>query len=655
MTTARLPLTTIMLVAIMTAPCLAQEPTEEQQADLNRLAREWGYIQAQAQAAIAVVGETAELAAVTETATERIAAAAAKDLSLLAGWGPLDDPGMREDLLDATGLRRYTMAILRAVQGNTNLLASFADPWTRHEPTWIPPTEPVHEARILALRGEQTAAAFTLSNATDTPIACALTIEGLDAPDFTVTVRRQVYLETWYGREKSGIYDAMPLLAQAEGAWQVTVPSGEAVRVHVQIGVGEGADSAEATIVIRPEVGDERRLALSVEVLPAAPPAESEFENVAFLYPELNVCARSPQAAAEDLGAHHVTMIEFPSMPPASWNDEGELLEADFARHDRWMETYAPHVRRMMIFWHGDIEREDGTVWAMHSPEWRRAYISLLRAWLDHNIERGWGPERFVLLVADELHSGNLADAPDENVRAVVGTMRRVREAIPELTIFQTLTYYAFPADVELMGPVTDYACVALPWPERLTRNAPPEYNPRRAWDEEIGPMLREHCAQLGSYHVASGKSDSQLQWNHAYPLVALGQGMTGVGHWAYNVARASTWHDWDGQGQVRLDYSFVYDGAENNERNRRLNPTGELVVPSIRWEALREGIQVAKLLLALRDAREAGGLPADVAAEVSALWGQIDGLGADSPRLTEAFVADIAERTRRAWAAAQG
>ena len=331
-----------------------------------------------------------------------------------------------------------------------------------------------------------------------------------------------------------------------------------------------------------------------------------------------------PEAAAEDLGAHHVTMIEFPYMPRASWDDDGELLEADFARHDRWMDTYAPYVRRMMIFWHGEIERDDGTVWARHSPEWRRAYLSLLRGWLDHNLERGFGPERFVLLVADELHSANLADSPDDNVQAVVETMRQVRTAIPELKLYQTLTYYAFPADVELMAPVTDFACVALPWPERLTRNAPPEYNPRQAWTEEIGPDLRAHCEQLGSYHVASGKSDSQLQWNHAYPLVALGQGLdAGVGHWAYNVARASTWHDWDGEGEVRLDYSFVYDGAEDHERNRRLNPTGEPVVPSIRWEALREGIQVAKLLLALREARDAGELPAEVAAQVDALWGE--------------------------------
>lgn len=635
--------------------CLAEQPSEQQQAALNRLAREWGYVQERARAAVNRIGETEALTMVLETATQRIAAAEAGDLSLLAGWGPLDDPGMRDDLLDAVpGLRASHVAVTRALQGDTDLLVTFADPWTRHQPTWVPPAEPEHEAALTVLCGEHTAAAVTLSNATDAPIACSIELTGLSEPDFAVIMRRQVYLETWYGREKSGIYDAMPRLLEGAEGWQITVPAGEAIRVHIAIEVGDGAESAEATIIVRPDAGPAQRLSLAVEVLPTGPPTDSDFEHVSFLYPELNVCARSPEAAAEDLGAHHVTMIEFPSMPKASWNAEGELLEADFARHDRWLDTFAPHVARMMIFWHGDIELEDGTVWAAHSPQWRTAYINLLRAWLEHSAERGYGPERFVVLVADELHSRHLDVAPDEHVREVVETMRQVRTAIPALEVFQTLTYYAFPADVELMAPVTDFACVALPWPERLSRNAPPEYNPRQAWEARIGPTLREYCRSLGSYHVASGKSDALLQWNYAYPLIALGQDMTGVGHWAYNVARASTWHDWDGTGEVRLDYSFIYDGLENNERNRRLNPVGEPVVPSIRWEALREGIQVAKLLLALRKARDDGELPAEVSMEVAALWSQIDGLEADSPQLTNEFVASIAERARRAWAMMQ-
>jgi len=619
----------------------AQDDISAEQAELNRVAREWTYVVERVENARTILDDPNALQDVLDRAQAIIKRAEDGDASLL------EPPGeaMPDD------------AIFAATQGDRPLMASFVHPWTRHEPSYVPPLEPDERAQITALRGEQTAAAFTLS-ATGAAQNCRISVEGLDPEQFDVTLRRQVYLETWYHREKSGIYDAMPRVPEADGGWSLALKPGEAVRLHLAIAVGESARDATATITVRSHTGVEQTLRLDVNALPAAPPAQSRFEHVSFLYPELTVCARSPEEASADLGAHHVTMIEFPYLPKATFTPEGELIEADFSRHDRWLDIYAPNVRRMMIFWRGDIEldEEGENVLVEHSPQWRRALIEVLQAWLAHSAERGYGPERFVALIADETHSEHLDVAPDEHVQAVAETMRQVHAAIPELAIFQTLTYYAFPADVEQIAPTLDFACMALPWPEKLSRNAPPTYNPRLAWDEEIGPRFMQRRDEagmtLGSYHVASGKSDNLLAWNYAYPLIALGKGMTGVGHWAYNIARASTWHDWDGTGAVRLDYSFVYDGAEDHLRNRLLNPTGERVVPSIRWEALREGIQVAKLLLALRDARDAGELPADQAAEVDALFAQLDGLGPDSERLSPEFVAEIAQRARQAWLA---
>jgi len=618
----------------------APEPTEAQQADLNRVIREWTYVLERVENARAILGQPDALQPIVDRVNAIIERAEASDLSLLA-----DDS-------EAASLPN---ADIFAATQDQPLRATFVNPWTRHEPSYVPPLEAERSEQITVLRGEHTAAAFTLS-ATEIRQVCRIAVEGLDPTQFEVALRRQVYVETWYQREESGIYDPLPKLPQVDGAWQVEVGAGEAVRLHVAIDVLEDARDAEATITVRSQRGAEETLRVDLDVLPALPPADSDFEHVSFLYPETSVCAHSPEAASEDLGAHHVTMIEFPYLPESQFTEDGELLEVDFSRHDRWMDIYAPNVDRMMIFWRGDIEldEEGENVLGEHSPQWRRALIELLQAWLAHSAERGYGPERFVALIADETHSSDLAEAPDEHVRAVAESMRQVHAAIPELEIFQTLTYYAFPADVEQIAPTLDFACVALPWPEKLTRNAPPSYNPQQAWADEIGPVLearREEVGMtLGSYHVASGKSDDLLTWNYGYPLLALAKGMTGVGHWAYNVARGSTWHDWDGSGAVRLDYIFVYDGAENNPRNRKYNPTGELVVPSIRWEALREGIQAATLLLALRDARDAGELPAALAGDVDALWAELDGLEPGSERLTPEFVADVAQRARVLW-----
>lgn len=639
-------LISISLIVVAGCVALAQdvpEPTEAQQADLNRIVREWTYVLERVQNARAILADPDALQDVLDRAQAIIKRAEDGDLSLLE---------------DASAAKRPNAAVFAATQSEP-LMATFVHPWTRHEPGYVPPLEPGSRAEITVLRGEHTAAAFTLS-AAHAQQNCRITVHGLDPEQFEATLRRQVYLETWYHREKSGIYDAMPQVPQTDGGWNLSLKPGEAVRLHLAIETFAAARDATAIITVRSHTGVAQSLRLNVDVLPATPPAQSRFENVQFLYPELTVCAHSPEEASADLGAHHVTMIEFPYMPKATFTPEGELISADWSRHDRWLDSYAPNVRRMMIFWRGDIklDEEGENVLVEHSPEWRRALIELLEAWLDHSAERGYGPERFVALIADETHSEHLDLAPDDHVKAVAETMRQVKAAIPELELFQTLTYYAFPADVELLAPTLDFACVALPWPEKLSRNAPPTYNPQQAWAETIGPTFEQRREEtgmtLGSYHVASGKSDDLLTWNYGYPLIALGKGMTGVGHWAYNVGRASTWHDWDGTGDVRLDYIFVYDGAEDHVRNRKFNPTGELVVPSIRWEALREGIQVAKLLLALREAREAGEMPADLTAEIDALWGEIDGLEPGSERLTPEFVGDIARRAREAWARAR-
>ena len=106
---------------------------------------------------------------------------------------------------------------------------------------------------------------------------------------------------------------------------------------------------------------------------------------------------------------------------------------------------------------------------------------------------------------------------------------------------------------------------------------------------------------------------------NRLYPLTSVALGYTGVSHWAYNTYKASSWHDWDGQGSVRLDYSFIYDGLEDHPLCKQVNVTREAIVPSIRWEAVRAGVQDAIVLLALKQAERRGVLDHETSARVNA------------------------------------
>jgi hypothetical protein len=200
------------------------------------------------------------------------------------------------------------------------------------------------------------------------------------------------------------------------------------------------------------------------------------------------------------------------------------------------------------------------------------------------------------------------------------------------------------------MAPHLDVALPVFDWPAKLMRNAPPSYNPRKAFTESIWPMLNaereKRSMEIWSYHVASGKSDDVLLDNRAYPIRAVGAGMTGVGTWAYNVYTGSTWDDTDGRPWV--DYIYVYDGGEDHPLNNQLNPTGERVVPSVRWEALRAGIQDARLLLHLKTVAARDTCQADLKVDIQDLLNRVEGMAADDGAISWTAVAEVARLARQ-------
>ncbi len=223
-----------------------------------------------------------------------------------------------------------------------------------------------------------------------------------------------------------------------------------------------------------------------------------------------------------------------------------------------------------------------------------------------------------------------------------------LRSRIPGLRNYLTFGNYTFPADAAAMLDQVDVALPHLPLPDRLSRLAPPEYNPAVAFREQVLPLLeqarRERGLELWSYHVAAGRSDDVLVWNRAYPFLAAASGRTGVGWWAYNVSSGTTWDDTDGR---LLDYTFVYDGTEDSPLCRRWNVTGEVVVPSLRWEAVRAGLQDANLVLALQSGANGRGAAEVLASarELAAVMEHPD------PVLAEPALIALSRRAREVYA----
>ena len=397
------------------------------------------------------------------------------------------------------------------------------------------------------------------------------------------------------------------------------------------------------------------RLPLRVRVIGSEGPALDSFGYAAFIYPTSNIAAHSRDLTAADLGAHGVSMMEFPGLPPCEFSEEGELLSVDFHTQEAWVKSYCPHVRWMMIFWAPAYDKfpsgEEKFLEPL-TPAWKRAFTELLAAFFEQAEQWGFGIDRFVILPYDEPSSGVYAESPNAEIDKLVSVMKLCKQQFPELLQIVTLSNYTYPKDLEACLPYIDIALPHWPLPEKLRpKKAPADYSPREAYATIMRPMLEaereKRGMQIWSYHVAGGKADDELIYNRAYPLRGFGEGQRGAGTWAYNVPRGTTWDD----TETGVDYIFVYDGKEDHPTNKALNPTGEIVVPSIRWEALRDGIQDARILVQLEKAIADGTCPDALKARTRAAIDVTAAMAGDDAAISWDAVDDLSAELLAIWA----
>ena len=347
--------------------------TPEEEVRFQRMERGWRYLRARAEKARALLGEAPELAAILARCSEVGERFFAYDPALLETADELE----RE--------RRTLSARLNGlVNPGAGVAVSSADAYRRLDPEDLAPTDPQTPEPILALAGEHHAIGLTLASAAADALPCTISVTGLPAESFEVSVRRQVFMETWYTKHKEVLADPLPLLPSTGDGWELTLHPGEIAKLYIGIHCLAGPASAEAIVRVSQPGADPVELPLSVTALPAPAEPLPDFGHVSFIYTTMNLAAHSPAETAADLGSHGVNMIEFAFMPTCRFTAEGELATVDFTRQDRWLKAYCPHVDRMLIFWaptYGKFETADGTMLEVGSEPWRRALVNLLTAY----------------------------------------------------------------------------------------------------------------------------------------------------------------------------------------------------------------------------------------------------------------------------------
>ena len=611
----------------------------------RRIGREWGYLKARAEKAEGAFGQQGVTSRVVKEAGEALARCDAGDAGLMK-----ERPRLAE--------RRATLSarLLGLLEAPGGLYVSLSDAYERLGPAAMPAKTPVGAWRIVSLPEEHHAAGLTLANATAGPIACGIRLSHPPGTRFSFRVRHQVFLENKGGARRRRMVDPLALLKQKRGVWGMTLEPGQVVRLYVGMQIPRNLPGP-ATVIFRVE--SSARLAVelpvTIEMLAAEKPDAAHFEYMAFMYfRKRDIASRMPELSAADLGDHGATAIEFcQALPSVKFHADGRIASIDFARHDRFVRAYKPRIRRLMMFWQSiyhQFECTDGTRLKPYSQPWERALSNLLRAWWSHAKQLGCQADNFGLYLFDE-------PAGAERTQQAVSLYRLARKAIGrEIPCFTTICDYTSVAETAALASEADILVAGLEYRPALPKHKIAswskrfalDYNPLKAWKANILPALRARQAaglQFGSYHVTGGKVDDVMAWYRAYPLRMAAMGLTWGGHWAYNETHGSSWDDFDGR---RQDMSLIYDGTEEHAINRRVNPSREPIVPSIRWEALRAGLQDGRILAHLKALCDRGGASADVRTSVRAMLDEIRQAEKQPRRPTPAALRELSVRLRK-------
>jgi outer membrane protein assembly factor BamB len=320
----------------------------------------------------------------------------------------------------------------------------------------------------------------------------------------------------------------------------------------------------------------------------AAPPAETRAE-IAYsilcftMRPpgDFRLCTWANPKDAEwgDLLDHGNNVFCAP-LPVAQYNEQGQLAASDFTKLDAVLERLDGHDVTVLL---------QGFP-ALHGAVGEEAYQRDLAAYLEeltrHMAGAGLDTAHFALYPLDEPGGAGWGA-----VNQLVAFGKEVRRAAPHVQIYMD-GGMEFPM-FEAMAPVIDIWTPSIfMLPEqtevmngvRATGKTLWSYNCAYIYARPVGPNLK-NINIVAEYRNAA--------------LFALRYGGTGIGFWCYN-SGGDPWARQD------FEYPLVYPGASKPVSSRR-------------WEAVREGIEDARILMALRDALDTP-VPEEVKARIRRL-----------------------------------
>jgi len=458
-------------------------------------------------------------------------------------------------------------------------------------------------AEMVAFGGETESAAFNVFNFTSGTRTFRVSLESRDAavpaPDWSrVTLREALDVPSDLLITTP---DAIPELNQAR-TLMVAPCSARQLWVSIDTtGMPPGTWNGAIRLKSLDVQPVELVAPLSVRVAAQCVPAEQALTLCHWGYVHSSVLKDQPQAALDDQVAHKTNVFVGVFSPKAAFDETGALVgDIDYTDVDAYVQAHSPHGFILFCGYQGGLRGPA----APDTEAFRKAHVAWLRAWVAHLAQMGVGYDKFALYPVDEpgLRDGLV----DEFLRYA----KLAREADPQIRVYTDPVKAIKRQELEAMLPYVDIWC-----PNRngfLLRD-----------NNDLLELIKSSGKTVWTYECeGNAKHQSPLGYYRGLAWLAWSRGLTGMGFWSYCTSPDDPWYRPKGE----FDYLLIYQGNG--------------VVPSKRWEAIRDGVEDYGLLAALRGAAGAAereGRAADAVARAKTLldkqaWdiAQFCGLDAD-------------------------
>ena len=408
--------------------------------------------------------------------------------------------------------------------------------------------------------------AFIIASTREVPIRCRIRLTNLlrdDSTNFggTIVLREVVVTGSVNGER---VPDALPKLGDGG---LVTIPAHRSVKFWVSVDArGASPGKYAGRIIITPldNEAEKLELPLAIEVLNLRLPTNPPLTICTWDYvPNRWFPARSP-AVLDDMARHGVNVFPRSTIPPARADATGRLT-IDWSTLDAELERLQGRGKILFHLGHPPIEFAATKT----DAEKRPSELEYIRALRDHLREHGRGYADYAFYLLDEpgLDYGT-------NVPVLLDAGKLFREADPKLLTYTDPVPGLSWKDFERIEPLVDVWAPNM----RLVSGL-------LSGDPRIHRIMK--AKTVWSYEcVSQVKSLSPLRYNRANAWRAKFFGLSGIGFWTHSTTEADHWF---AGKTVNDEYALVYPG--------------EQPVPSVRWEAVRDGLEDVSAITLLEDA----------------------------------------------------